>query len=241
MLLTVPIPESSICVLKPGQTVEFGTVFLKTQVKNEVTIPVAKELRVTPSKIFHHLKKFVGEPVKKGEILAVKQGLFSTRKMVSEHEGTLKEIDHTTGAVTLLTDAGNKDTVKAYFRGEVTEVKKDHLKIKVKNGKEYALKKADQDFGGETLFLSEDTGVFSDPRLPGLGGKIIVAESLSTYLETKFEAVGVRGVVCLKSLSVPCTLPAAMIKQIDDFKKIVHDHFPYCLIDRKYSRIYLYE
>lgn len=234
MLLSIPIPKGSSCLLKVNQEVEFGVPFVKKSVRKDISIEVSKYLDVSPSKIFNHLKKFVGEPVKKGEVIAVKKGVFSTKKMISEYEGVLKEIDHANGQIIITATQTSKDTLFTYFKGEVSEIKNNLLKLKVKSGKEYKLKDTGADFGGEVSYDNNNSTM-------ELNSKVIVAESLTPFLETKLEAIGVAGFVTLKPMSDSVSLPVAQLKNADDFKEILKSHLSYCLVSKEYSTIYFYE
>lgn len=240
MLISIPIPESSQCILKVGQSVDFNTPFLKTDVKSEVHVHIANNLNVKSDAIFRHMKKFVGEPITKGEVIALKQGIFSTRKMVSEYDGVLKEIDHVSGDITITTNTNVKDSIKSYFKGEVSEIKKDELRLKVKSGVEFSSKKVSETFGGLVFNLKSD-GSNGDPENLDMLGKVVVAENISSYLEAKYEAIGVSGLVMLKTSNESMTLPFALLKKIDDFNKIQKDSHTYCFADKKYSTIYFYD
>ena len=238
MILTISIPDNSKCLLQPGQKVDHDTLFLENKISSEESIVIAKRLHIPSDKIFKYLKKFVGDTVNKGEILAEKKSLITTLSILSDFSGIIKEINHNDGNVIVSTITPQSKQIKAYFKGEVFELEKNQLKIKVEKVQEFDLKQVTANFGGETFYLKDASKPISDPQT---SNKIMVIESITPYLKTKAEALGIRGFVTLKKLSQDSNLPHAQIKNIEDFKKILHLNFPYCLIDKQYSKIYFYK
>lgn len=94
MHLKIKLPETGECLIKVGDSVDFSTPFVLVNKAVEVQIPIAQKLGIKPDKIFRHLKKFVGEKLAKGDVIAAKKSLFSTQKIHAPSEGLIKEIDH---------------------------------------------------------------------------------------------------------------------------------------------------
>lgn len=140
MIIHLTIPDNTQCLLKIGQNIDPGTPFYKTKVTGDSVISISQKLHVPPAKIFKFLSKFVGDEVKKGEVLARKKGLFAENKIKVEDDGIIKEINHNDGTL-IITIKKNEKIVKTYFSGEVVDIKKNHLNLKVKDGKGYILKK----------------------------------------------------------------------------------------------------
>ncbi len=235
MVISIEIPEEVKCLLKSGQMVNFDTPFLERKTQIEKDIFLAKEMGIEPDKIFHYLKKFVGENITKGETLAIKKDLLSTRKVTCDYDGVIKEIDHTEGKVILASYSNEKKTLPAFFKGEVLEVKKNSFSLKVTDGLEVEIKKTDNDFGGEVFYLKDN--LLTPAKI---GNKILLAQEISSYLQAKAETLGATGFVTLTKLKDHSDLPQAQIKEISDFKKIVEAKYSYCLIIKKNSRIYFY-
>ncbi len=229
MLVTLAILSDAKCVLKSGQAIAFGSPYLEKKVTNVVTVPAAHSLGISPAKIFNHLRKFVGDDVKTGDLLGINKGLFSTKKIYSEYTGVIKEIDHHNGNIVITTTTTSEKSLKSFFKGDVVEVKKNEIVIELKKGKEYSILNATDNFGGEVSYSTDKTAA-----------KIIVAATLTPYTQLKLEAVGITGFILLTKLGEKTDLPVAQIKNIDDFKEITKLHFPYCLIDKEHSKIYFY-
>ena len=234
MVITIVIPDGVKCLLKENQGVDFTTALFEKKTESLKTVNVAKSLNIDASKIFHYLKKLVGEEIKKGEPLAVKKGMFSTNSVESEYDGVIKEINHNLGEVIMTTTGHDKKIQKSYFTGHVKKIEDKKIKLEVKDAAEFPLKAASADFGGEINYLKKD---FSDE----VGGKIVIAKEISPFLETKVDALGAVGLVTLNKLEDEPDVNFGQIKNIADIEKIQKLSFPYCVIDKKNSKIILYE
>src|SRR3989339_1926916 len=131
MLISIPISVFDRCLLEEGLLVDFNTPFLEKKVEEEIYISVAKNLDVPPQKIFHYLKKFVGESIEKNEILAVSKGIFTTKRITSKYSGLIKDIDHSNGSITILSRTEAENTINSFLKGKVNKVKKNELTIEL--------------------------------------------------------------------------------------------------------------
>lgn len=236
MIITIQIPEGAHVKVKAGDILDIGVSLFEIFAKSDYVISFAQKLGVEPSKIFHFLKKFVGEDVKKGDILAVRKSILSIRKVTSDYEGKIKEIDHLEGNI-IITTKGNKKTVNSSVKGEVTEIKDKKILIRVKEGKEFDLKKSSADFGGKTIYLKNPSiGVSNE-----LSGNILVSESVSSYNQSKMEALGIAGYVTLMKLPEETDILYVQLKTIEDLKEIIKNTYPYCFVDAKSSKIIFYK
>jgi hypothetical protein len=238
MLISINIPDDCVCLLKDGQTVEFDVSFLEKKVQTEINIPLAKKIGVPPAKIFRYLKKFVGENIRKGEIIAVKQNLLSSNKYMSDHEGMIKEIDHEEGKIVISVYSGNKNIIQAFFKGQINSVKKDEMILQTSSGHEFDLKQADENFGGEVYYLKEERPDLINSE--NIQNKILVTQSLSPICQIKAEAVGAKGLVTLKKIAEKSDVPYAQLKNIEDLEKIFDKKLRYCLINERNDKIYFY-
>jgi len=237
MNLTISIPDGVKCLLKPGQTVDSDSDFLENKTTSEITVNISKKLGIASNKIFNYLKKFVGDPIKKGEIIAEKKGLINNITVESNSTGFIKEISHYDGNVIISSSGQQSYKIKAFFKGEVVDLDKNQLKIRVEQMQEFNLKFVTDNFGGQTFYLKDVTKpIFAQQT----SNKIMVIESIAAYLKTKAEALGIKGFVTLKTPPQDSNLAKAQIKNTEDFKKVLHLNFPYCLIDKQYSKIYFY-
>lgn len=237
MLITVPLTTTDHCLLKEGQDVDFETPFLKKKTESEVSISIAKNLNVSPQKIFHYLKKFVGETIEKDETLAVNKGIFSTKKIISKYSGLIKEINHSDGTITILSQEETENTVNSFFKGKVNKIKKNEISIEVDKGEQFPGKNIGQSFGGKTFYADEDLNFNSE----NVFNSIIVCENMTSYYRSKAEALGCRGFLSLSKLSEDSGIPYAQLKNINDYKKIIKAKFSYCTILNSSGMIYFYQ
>ncbi|MDO8609803.1 MAG: hypothetical protein Q7R95_04595 [bacterium] len=238
MNISIPIPSDAKCLLKNGQTVNFETPFYENSSSEDIKIHIAKKLGIKPAVIFRYVKKYVGEQVKKGELLGIKKNLFTTSKVISEYEGMIKEIDHNDGSILISSRQGQIQKTNCYFIGEIIEINKNAINLKVKSFKEFTIKPTTINFGGETAYISNDKqeSIVSSQ----INNRILVIDSISSYIQSKVEALGVIGFITLTKLNENSSLPMVQLKQIEDFKKINDLQHPYCIVDIKSSKIYFY-
>lgn len=237
MLITVPLTITDHCLLKEGQDVDFETPFLKKKTEAEVNISIAKNLNVSPQKIFHYLKKFVGETIEKDETLAVNKGIFSTKKIISKYSGLIKEINHSDGTITILSREETENTVNSFFKGKVNKIKKNEISIKVDKGEQFPGKNIIQNFGGKAFYANEVLDFNSE----NIYNSIIVCENMTSYYRSKAEALGCRGFLSLSKLTEDSGTPYAQLKNINDYKKIIKTKFTYCTILNSSGMIYFYQ
>lgn len=236
MLINIPIAATDKVLLKEDQSVDFDTPFLQKKIEEEVKISIAKNLNVTPEKIFHYLKKFVGESIEKDEIIASNKGLFTTKKIVSKYSGLIKEIDHSDGSITIISKTEAENTINSFFKGKVDKIKKNEISIEIGKGEEFSAKNVTQNFGGKTFFTEN-----SDFNSENVTDSIVVCEDMTSYYKAKVEALGCQGFLSLSKLSENETGPFAQFKNINDYKKSVKSKFNYCTIISNSSTIYFYQ
>lgn len=236
MQIPIPIPQTGECLLKEEQEVTFNTPFVKTQKQIEIALPVAEKLHIHPSKIFTHLRKFVGDDISVDEIIAEKKSIFGRAKFKSPYKGVVKEIDHVKGHLLIETRSEDKDTVPCWFHGKVVKVEEREIFLKVHKGAHFEIQKTDHYFGGHLYVFDHSHTSFADVE-----DKIIVARTISAYEQTKFEAMGAAGFVTSQKLSDNSFIPTAILKDQDDITKIEKVLHPYCLIEHMSSKMYIYE
>jgi len=237
MLITVPLTNADHCLLKEGQDVDFETPFLKKKTESEMSISIAKNLNVSPQKIFHYLKKFVGETIEKDETLAVNKGIFSTKKIVSKYSGLIKEINHSDGTITILSREETENTVNSFFKGKVNKIKKNEISIEVDKGEQFPGKNISQSFGGKAFYADGALDFNSE----NVYNSIIICENMTSYYRSKAEALGCRGFLSLSKLTEDTGITYAQFKNINDYKKVIKTKFAYCTILNSSGMIYFYK
>jgi len=236
MIITVPFSKYDNCLLKEGQVVDFEDPFLQKKVEEEVSISISKKLNVAPQKIFHYVKKFVGENIEKNELIATSKGFFSTKEIISKYSGLIKEINHSDGTIKVLSRTEAENTLLSFFKGKVNKVKEDDLSVDIGKGEQVPGKNIEINFGGK-IFLYENNSEFNSENVMG---SIVVCEDVSPYYKAKAEALGCHGFLSLTKIEPDSDAPIAQFKNINDFKKITKSKFTYCTLLTSSSSIYFY-
>lgn len=100
--LPIHIPEDYEILVAKDDTVKIGQVLAKrNKTPSELIIHLAKRLKVSPKSIEKYLKKYPGDQVLEGEVLANKDGLFGDTVIISNLTGTLARVDKTDGNITI--------------------------------------------------------------------------------------------------------------------------------------------
>lgn len=230
-------------MLKAGEKVDFTTPLYKEKQSEETKFFLSDKLGVAPDKIFRHLKKFVGDEVKKGEVIAEKKSFLESKKVLSDIDGILKEINHNEGYVLLDIKSSTVETKNCFFTGEIVGVDKHEIKLKVNSLKEYPIKETinikGEYIGNKVYYFTQKHGEFNEDDI--MDKLVIFADDMDSYHQVKLEALGAAGFVGKEVLHDATTLPYAKLKNIEDIKTILKHQLPYCIIDKKESKIILYD
>ncbi|GIW64555.1 MAG: hypothetical protein KatS3mg092_0488 [Patescibacteria group bacterium] len=239
MIIQYPLPEEAELIVKKGDKIDFSTCLFENNQIEKIEINIAAKLSVNPKKIFHYLKKLVGEEIKKDDILAIKEGFFSSKKFLSPVDGIITEINHDQGSIIIKTNSDKKEKYLSIFKGTVDNIEKNFLKIKLNKGQSFSVKNKSDEFGGEIFIYNNQ--LFYNLKTEDVEEKIIISESLSSFEQIKLEALGVKSFVTLKSLPENTDLKSVLLKNIDDLKKITKEKFSYCSYIKNSDMIYFYD
>lgn len=240
MIIEVPFSSQDELLIKEGDLINLDTPLIKKARSKKVIINIAEQLNVNFLKIFNFLKKFVGETVSIGDILAEKKGLFKNKKVISPVNGVITQIDHNTGEMIIETQAENNQLLKAFFTGKIYQIKNNWLHVKVKKGISFNIKNASGNFGGKCFYL-ESLNFFSLVA-EEVAKRIIIAEKIESVLQVKLEALGASGLITLYKLPTQSfTTNYCQLSNITDFNQIINFKYPYCLVISQTGKIYFYE
>ncbi len=237
IIFSVPVKDKLL--IKSGQEIDFTTPLFKKGEQEEKVVPLSELLKIAPQKIFLHLKKFVGEDLSRGDLVAEKKGFLDKKQYLSEYDGVLKEVDHEKGNLIVTTHTTTKQVKHAYFKGKVEDVKKNEITLSTKEVKKFSAKEVSTDFGGEVLFTDEESLANLSPE--AVKNKVIVIESIKPYNQSKLEVMGAVGFVSAQNLQDSTPPPFARVKDEDDWNDIKKVKLPYCLVDKKTGMIYFYQ
>lgn len=232
MILDIPIDPEKKLAVKVGDQVDFSTPLYKSKEKAEERIEVAELLAIHPKKIFHHLKKNVGDSIVAGDLLAEKKSFFSDKKVTSHIEGIITEIDHIEGIVLIETQKEIQSEF-CWFAGHVVDVSKKQIQVKIGKHVEFPAKYVEKDFGGSVWLVSESSSVSFEHTVG-------IAEKVTEYEVAKLEALGGRGLITTYKYEGNTVLPKAEFKLKETYKEIVSTQFSYCFVQALHSKIILY-
>lgn len=236
MKLLVKVPPHKELLISTDQEVDIGSPFLKITAPQRTTVPVAKTLGITPDKIFLHLKKFVGDAIKKGDVLAEAKSFFSNKQFLSDVDGILTEIDHQTGSVVVEAMGNESDVFNCFFKGTVVNVSPDVLELKVETGTEYPIFPVETYTGGLVTYHRGNVLTEED-----IENKFIFSEEIIPYDQIKLETLGARGFITINELKKPTELPTIKMKQVDHFEELFKARFPYCILGPDHTTMYFYK
>jgi len=241
MIIKIKTPENGSLLIKGGDKINFNQPFFKKSLSQDILINLAEELKINPKKIFNCLKKFVGDPVKKDDLIAIHKDFFSTKKVVSPVNGIIKEINHQNGTITIKTEKDEKNIFLADFQGEVQAIKNNQIELRVKKLISSLIDKTDKNIGGQCLYLTENSTIITDFNTIIIENKIIITTLINEILITKLDALGAKTIITNKSLNHSQDNKTLTIKNIDFWQKVIKEKLPYCYIDGFSSTIYFYQ
>lgn len=118
------LPLLGQVLVKVGDTVEPHTVVAKTDLPgNPYTINIANKLGVESEDVIHYMVKKAGEPVKKGEPIAIYKAFFGLMKrdVPSPIDGVVESVSAITGQV-VVREPAIPVTMEGYISGKVVEI-----------------------------------------------------------------------------------------------------------------------
>lgn len=196
------LPLKGDVVVKVGDKVNPDDVVARTELPgNVVPLNVANKLGIPPEDIYEFMTKKEGDAVEEGEVVAIKKfpiikSWSTTCK--STVKGSVESISSITGQV-LLRGLPIPVEMKAYLRGEVTEVLPGEGVVVSCTA---SFVQGIFGIGGETsgtiqVVTPDNTTVLSDQLInPELKGKVIVGGSIVTADATrKAIKLGIKGIV----------------------------------------------
>ncbi len=185
-------------------TVAGDTLALDTQIAHfgAEMAPVIQKVRIAevldfePDRIFKHLKVSIGQEIKKGDIIAIKNGIFTTKKYVAESAGRLTGVDHLSGEVTLeeRSEGSGSMAVKALVVGQVKNIDEHSISISTKSTLEIPTINSPMFRLGSKVIVSDNKQAIL-LTMPEVNGSVIVVPELSEYVLSKLEALGAMTIV----------------------------------------------
>lgn len=234
------VKTHSPLLIKPGDDVDFDTPLTKKTMSRQDVIALSDQLGISPASIFMHLQKVVGEPVKRHETLAEKKTMFGMKKLVSDYEGIVKEINHTDGTVIIETYSESAEITYSFFKGRIENIDNNMVTLKVNKFKAYPLKEASMDFGGLTM-ITDDSVSLNSLNHDDVAGKVVITKSISPVEAVRLEVLDEAGTITLQEISENAPHNSARIKNVSDWEEISKSKLPYCIVDTRHNTMYLYQ
>lgn len=237
MKLIVKIPSHKDLLVTIGQTVDFSTPLLKKKAPKTNTVPIASVLGFPPEKIFLQLKKFVGDNIAKGDLIAEYKSFMSTKQYISEDDGVIREVSHESGSVIIETVSEDEDMIYCFFQGTVISIDDDRLELKVKEAKEYEIVQSKKYTGGPVSY-QDGTHILPEDEVHNT---FVCSNDIKPFDMTKLETLGACGFITLNELKRETSLPKLRLNEEHDYKDILKHKFPYCLVGEENKTLYFYE
>lgn len=241
--IQIRVPQGVELLVQKGQKVEYQTPLYEKKQTEDIKIPLARILNIKSDKIFRVLKKFVGERVEKGEMVAFYSGMFRRKRYVSEHDGVITEVNHTEGYVVVESETEESANRSAWFSGEISDIKEEpngtrSLEIKVKDSESVPIRETGHNFGGEFVLLDEQT--MQTVTEEDVAGKVIVAPILQGYEITKLEVLGAVGFIFSQAPKEAPDFPFSVLEKSEDISRFETDTFSACATSKETATLYLY-
>jgi hypothetical protein len=239
--MTIPIllPDNAQILVTAGQTVSFDTPFLSALGTETVKLPLAQALGFPPDKIFTFLRKFVGDSIKKDDLIAEKKTMMSSKQYLSEFDGTILEVDHHDGSIILGIQSSSITEKMCWFSGTIDSIEGNILALKVKKSSHYSLQEQCPNMGGRVLFYTPEVA----PNLTQdeIDDAVVFAEKIPGFDHSKLEALGANGFVVNITTDDPSEVPVAILKDPKDLVEIKALGYSSCIIGADHTTIYLYD
>lgn len=195
--LPIPIPQGYNIKVKVGDKIKEGDVIAESEIsESDFAVDIASQLSVNPKKTSKYLLKKPGDRIKVGDLIAKKGGVFGSREIEAQIEGTAVRFEEDSGTLFIRSDK-NKDLasqLKSPVEGTVTVC--DNAKIVLKTEQEgiAAVAGSGESISGEVHFI-EDPNVDPYDLEASIKGKIVVGKFFTREAFAKSIGLGVIGVI----------------------------------------------
>lgn len=131
--ILLPILDSAEIMVSQGQQISPGTVIQKTPSQSqEESVPISTILKLAPDRIVKYLTINTGDKITKGDIIAQKKGIFSTRLVKSPLTGKIVLIDLKKGTLVISGQSQNKNIeITCPIAAKVKNISKNEIELEV--------------------------------------------------------------------------------------------------------------
>ena len=242
MQIKIKIPDNATLIVKPNSQVDFGMpLYDADDEKDLVNINYTDVLRINPRDIFQYTDKFVGQGIDEGEVIAHKKSLFGSKKLVSQHQGTIERIDHLEGLIYIKTKQSIQSQINSFFKGKIVDYDKKTriLTIEIEGqDNSFDITQSNNDGGGGYDIILDENRFFTI-REDAINNKIIVTDNITINLSTKLSALGAYGIIYTQGSTLKNIL-SWQLKDKSDIEKISKSKTKYVIISSFEKKLYLY-
>jgi len=218
-MIVIDVPENAKIKVTVGTPLGLTSILYSIEDTVDVVVPICKPLRAKPEEIFQLVTHVIGDTIKQDEVLATKKGVFGVKKVLSPKSGTLRNIDHVSGTITIEVEKTATQSHTAPVEGIVSSLDKTRgiISISVPNGQEYDTELISELAGGEASYvklsyLATDLSVVKD--------KVVIIQEITPAAASKFEALDAIAIVYLTGTHSLKTAHAK-VKTEKDFEQLV--------------------
>lgn len=196
MQTTLKIPYNARIMVSEGQRVEKGDILFKVKDSSEEIVALSSLMKIKPDKIIEYLVKKLGDDVQEKELVAIKKTLLSDIMYYADYAGTLTDIDTIHGTITISKQKDYTVVNKSPIDGTISKITHDSITVSTKPNHTIALIEVSHDMEGELFVYTSDASFDIDD----VQNKIIVCDGLSITDKLKLEALGIQGIMSMRSI-----------------------------------------
>ncbi len=193
------LPYGYVSLVNQNDTITIGQIIAENRAPQEEIINIAQELGISLRKAKKLIQKNPGDPVRQGEIIAIKKSFFGVKKeaIVSKIDGIVIKYERETGNLFVRTSYNNlTNKFVSPVAGVVSLCDNEKIVISVEQNVVIGTNATEAQVEGD-VFIFENSAAANQLFLldSKIIGKVVVAESLTREGITKGIAVGAAGFI----------------------------------------------
>lgn len=188
-LLTIELLPGMEIITQKGSKIKVGEPLAKKPLKVfKEKIPLSKILSIPPKKIISYLCRRLGTSVKKGEILAKKEGVLKNIHILSPRSGFIDSVDLKDGTLLLVSETDKEQIEKSPINGFVESITENQIVISFE-GKVFCGEKGKGErIVSQTLTFENKVDMFDFAS--EVKDKIIIAKTITDGARAKLVTLG---------------------------------------------------
>jgi len=196
------LPIAGDVLVEPGARVRAEDIVARAELPGGVeTVNVVNRLAIAPADLPRYMRKHVGDPVARGEVLAETRPLIKWFRSVARSpiDATVETVSQVTGQV-LLRAAPQPVEVRAYIDGTIAETHPgEGVVVEASGALIQGILGVGGEVAGEVAVVADDPAAVIEPDdlTDDLAGKIVVAGALiRSEVYARAADVGIAALVC---------------------------------------------